>query len=247
MKKSWTMRIAVVTLVLVLASACLVSGTFAKYTSKVEGSDNARVAAFKFGSDAVATFDLFNSEFDSDVLGTTSNVDADGDKLIAPGAQGNVDWALTGSAEVDTFITYDLDETNLDSIPIVYLFDDNYYSNVLTGNVYLDLDDHDTDASAINHAAIAEVTITGNVAAMATAMSHEVLAGTDIATDNVDSIEWFWAYEKGTEAGTLADEAGEDPIVAAGDASDTVLGNKQADGTDVTVKLDIAVTFTQID
>ena len=44
MKKNKMMRIASVLLVAVLISTCAISGTFAKYVTRAEGTDTARVA-----------------------------------------------------------------------------------------------------------------------------------------------------------------------------------------------------------
>ena len=59
MKKNTMMRIASVLLVAVLLSTCVISGTYAKYTSTVTTSDSARVAYWGFNSSTVeiALFD----------------------------------------------------------------------------------------------------------------------------------------------------------------------------------------------
>ena len=68
MKKNRMMRIAAFLLVAALLSICVVSGTYAKYTSTISGSDSARVAKWdiKVGgttanSQATFTFDLFKA------------------------------------------------------------------------------------------------------------------------------------------------------------------------------------------
>ena len=58
MKKNKMMRLASGLLVAVLLTTCAISGTFAKYTSKVEGTDAARVAEFTVDS-TVDEIDIF--------------------------------------------------------------------------------------------------------------------------------------------------------------------------------------------
>ena len=70
-KKNWTMRAAVLMLVLVLITSCFVGGTFAKYVTSGSGTDSARVA--KFGVTVTASGDLFAKEYATDdqtVVGT---------------------------------------------------------------------------------------------------------------------------------------------------------------------------------
>ena len=95
MKKNKMMRIASVLLVLTLISTCAISGTFAKYVTKAEGSDSARVA--KWGivvevNGKTVFADKYAAE-DEDYLaaGGTYSVEAkaaegeEADKVVAPG------------------------------------------------------------------------------------------------------------------------------------------------------------------
>lgn len=83
MKKNNVMRIASALLVAVLLTTCAISGTFAKYTTTVSGSSNARVAKWGFGTGEIS-FDLFD--------GTYENVETDVNpeiNVIAPGTSGS--------------------------------------------------------------------------------------------------------------------------------------------------------------
>ena len=81
MRKNKMMRAASGLLVATLLTTCVISGTFAKYTTTTSGSDNARVAYWGFNQDADTTIALFAD--------TYTNVDSEnGDKVIAPGTDG---------------------------------------------------------------------------------------------------------------------------------------------------------------
>lgn len=79
MKKNRMMRLASILLVCVLLTTSVISGTFAKYVTKVEGTDSARVARWGFtGEDAdIAITDLFKKAYDQHVQGYAD--------VIAPG------------------------------------------------------------------------------------------------------------------------------------------------------------------
>lgn len=105
MKKNYSLRIAGFLLILVLLSTCLISGTFAKYTTSGSNNDAARVAKWgvevklqgskafdtKYGKDDT-TATITNS-----VSGTSSNID----NLLAPGTKGTLfSISTTGTPEV---------------------------------------------------------------------------------------------------------------------------------------------------
>lgn len=89
-------------LVLTLVSFTLVSGTYAKYTTSIAGTDSARVAKFAVkaagaSSGTSASFNLFDTILD------TSDGIAEGDvtaALIAPGTKGSFDLVLENDSEV---------------------------------------------------------------------------------------------------------------------------------------------------
>ncbi len=130
MKKNKMMRIASVLLVAVLISTCAISGTFAKYVTKAEGSDTARVA--KWG--ILLTMegdDMFAPEYvadDETFLGSTDNQDPilsvrvdqdyleaateeDITDLVAPGTTNDAFKAtITGKPEVAVRYTLHIDK-----------------------------------------------------------------------------------------------------------------------------------------
>lgn len=59
MEKNRMMRLASALLILTLLTTCMISGTFAKYTTQATGEDTARVA--KWGVTVNVTSDLFGN------------------------------------------------------------------------------------------------------------------------------------------------------------------------------------------
>ena len=109
MKKNKMMRIASVLLVAVLISTCAISGTFAKYVTKVSGTDSARVAKWGILLDLKAG-DVFAKEYathDTDAKEYLElSVEAD-EKVVAPGTssadvEGNIVGSVSGKPEVAT-------------------------------------------------------------------------------------------------------------------------------------------------
>lgn len=83
MKKNIMMKIASVLLIAVLLTTCVISGTFAKYTSTTDATDGARVAKWGWGTTAIS-LDLFDAIYDGN---TDKSVEAANgtDNLVAPG------------------------------------------------------------------------------------------------------------------------------------------------------------------
>lgn len=109
MKKNWFLRIGLISLVLALATTCLLGGTFAKYTTTVSGSDNIQVAKFAFKAtdggteleNGGAVINLFD-DAKTDATGTVQT------GMFAPGVYGTFKIVLdnTGS-DVDVVINDD--------------------------------------------------------------------------------------------------------------------------------------------
>ena len=115
MKKNKMMRIASVLLVMTLISTCAISGTFAKYVTKVSGEDSARVA--KWGvvltvsaGEAFATqYETHDDTYEGEYSVIAFNAE---DKLVAPGTSskdkdvdGDLVATVMGTPEVATRYT----------------------------------------------------------------------------------------------------------------------------------------------
>lgn len=105
MKKNVFLRIALVVLVLTLATACMVSATLAKYVTSESGSDSARVAKFdaSFMGIQEAEWDLFD---------TTSDTGVSNGNLIAPGTTGFFQFSVDGTSEVAVSVVFAVEVTD---------------------------------------------------------------------------------------------------------------------------------------
>lgn len=117
MKKNIMMRVAGGVLVATLLSTSIISGTFAKYVTRGEVADQARVA--KFGVVITGSGDLFDTTYYRADLGNTPGSSENAgdatltiessntENVVAPGAKNNdgLNLAITGAPEVDVKIT----------------------------------------------------------------------------------------------------------------------------------------------
>ena len=130
MKKNKMMRLASGLLVAVLLTTCAISGTFAKYTSKVEGTDAARVAEFTVDStvdeiDIFAVSKIYDTKDNADFTVKADDTDvANGttDGIIAPGTWGEFTFEVTDASEVT--VNYAIDYTvNEAGVPLQWSVD----------------------------------------------------------------------------------------------------------------------------
>ncbi len=91
-KKGRGVKFIMMIMGLILVTGGIIGGTFAKYTTQINGTDKARVA--KWGVGVVAEGHLF-----ADSYGTTVD-SANGNTVIAPGTSGSYSFAFTGTPEV---------------------------------------------------------------------------------------------------------------------------------------------------
>ena len=127
MKKNKMMRLAGLLLVAVLLTTSIISGTFAKYVTRGEIADEARVA--KFGVTIAGSGNLFAQNYYRQDLGNTPGVKDDtvgdatltvessnGDKLVAPGTQNStgMSLAISGAPEVDVRVTLKIEDGSKD-------------------------------------------------------------------------------------------------------------------------------------
>ena len=112
MKKNVMMRVASVLLVAVLMSTCVISGTFAKYTTAADATDTARVA--KWGVQITTSSEIFKESYATTDTATAGNeitnsvqVDTAGTNVVAPGTDNSVEFSVTGTPEVAVEVTFD--------------------------------------------------------------------------------------------------------------------------------------------
>ena len=142
MKKNKMMRIASVLLVAVLLTTCAISGTYAKYTSKITASDKARVAKWDFQVGSVTandtnkfTFNLFETvnDYNGDETGDDQDVAnaTDDFAIIAPGTSGSFKINLKNASEVNATFTIDFTLTNDANIPVEFKVGDGEWKKTL--------------------------------------------------------------------------------------------------------------------
>ena len=106
MKKNRMMRLASLLLVLVLMTSSVVGGTFAKYTTKVESQDSARVAKWGFNTASITIANLFADSYTNVADGTADQA------IIAPGTDGSASFKFENSGTApEVAYTFTVDTT----------------------------------------------------------------------------------------------------------------------------------------
>lgn len=218
------MRAASGLLVAVLLTTCVISGTFAKYTTKSEGSDSARVATWGFKDESSIVLDnLFKNAYNNDDNNETVK-SVDGKDVIAPGTNG--------------FATFQFKYSGAQTTPEV-----GYTFNVSTAgssikdaiknnnNIQWKLDNGSW--GTWNQMITAIEALDGNVAAdtdkntPADYYAPNTLPTAFNENNQEHTVSWQWKFDESNN-----------------DATDTEMGNA-ADLADVTLK--ITITATQVD
>lgn len=225
MKKNKAMRMASALLVLTLLTTCVISSTFAKYTTSAEGSDSARVAKWGFEAedDSVVLDDLFAKVYTSANGDTVKSANAD--KVIAPGTENAVDFSFAYNTTSNTIAAPEVAYTftvavDTDGSDTAKLDADESFKWTLDGNKYNKLEElvaaikalsGDPSGSKVYAPGEVPAAFYGAAAAVNGAAQH--------------TIGWEWAFE-------------------GQDVKDTELGNMDALEN---VSIKITVTATQVD
>ena len=131
MRKNRLFILGIFTVMVALVSLSLVSGTWAKYTSTVSGSDSARVAKWAFTTVDLAhekvEFNLFNSIKDSNGTDAETDVAAN---LIAPGTSGSFSFSVKNESEVNAVYTVAY-TSNEAGVPLVFSTDGSSWVGTL--------------------------------------------------------------------------------------------------------------------
>lgn len=144
MKRNKFFMLGIVTVLVAVLSLTFVSNTFAKYTSKVTGTDSARVAkwAWSFSDNAVAgdEWKFFeNAAYELDPITgnvTSTNdaevVDKDGTTvLVAPGTGGYAGFTVTNESEVTGSYEITFTATEAD-VPLQWSIDNEHWEDDIT-------------------------------------------------------------------------------------------------------------------
>lgn len=123
MKKSIFSKVGAAAMVLTLVTASLVGGTFAKYTSTVEGTAKAKVAAWN------VAFSSGQTDFAAvkDISLVTADAKGRADGKILPGEKGTIEFKVDGSKS-DVGFTYKIKIAAPDNetLPVKFYTDQNY-------------------------------------------------------------------------------------------------------------------------
>ena len=228
MKKNNTMRIAAGLAVAALLSTCLVSGTYAKYTTGNTSQDIAQVAKWgvKVQSDGGGAFAQEYAKDNKAFTVADNTVVAQGKyNLVAPGTSGTFK-AATVSGKPEVAVRVD----NQAKITLNGWNGDADHPNGFYCPLTFKVNDTAVDLSKCDSAEAVQNAIQAAVAAT----SKDYAAGTELSNANSAKIEWAWAFESGD------DEAAK----KANDKKDTALGDLDAAPT---INISVTTTVTQID
>lgn len=224
MKKNFAMRIAACLLVVTMLSLCMVSYTYAKYTTADDATDSAQVA--KWGVVVETKLDdLFETAYDN----ASGTVQAAGSyNILAPGTKDNqaAAFAITGTPEVKVNVNVDV---NVDLGSNWKLADDSVYCPLIikVNAVEFKIDATNTTTAKLEEA-IEE--------AIRVALGHGDHEAKSNLTKTVE-VSWEWPFE------VDGDQAAKD----ANNAKDTYLGNQAEAGKAPKFALTIEVTVSQLD
>lgn len=232
-RNSKLMRASGILLVLTLMTSCFVGGTFAKYVSKGQGEDAARVA--KWGVEVEVTGDGFHTSYDKDTINfnddTYTVVSSTEEKVVAPGTDGTFGGiSITGTPEVavkiETTADVELSGWNIGEdgafyCPLVFHIGDKTINGL----------DYSTDTAGGDNSFQAAIKT-----AIQEATTQELKAGQDLSKLDDIIYSWEWPFENST--GDAINQS---------DVLDTKLGDNAANNSPATIKITVTTTVTQID
>lgn len=239
MKKNKIMRLASALLVLVMLTTCVISGTFAKYVTKTEGQDEARVAYWGFDQNAETTIDLFDAVYDN------GNVKSENDaNVVAPGTSKTSTFAFG-------YKKGDYQGTEITAPEVAYTFTvdvENWYfdaTDALDANQNFVWKLQKGRETPVEYQTIAELmsaikALSGDASGSKTYQPGE-LPKAFTSANEVYTIGWEWKF---TGNKTYTDDTVDPAVTYTQDQLDTAMGNAQNLSE---VKLVIAISATQID
>ena len=221
MKKNKMMRAASALMVATLLTTSVISGTFAKYTTKAVGGDYARVATWGFTQTTIELDNLFKKAY-----GTTVGSATD---VIAPGTKGKDTFSFTYAGQED-------------APEVAYKFEVSTYGSGCTDdiknnpNILWKLDDC---AFGTWDKLLADIkALSGDSSGTKVYNPGELPTAFNQKGANNHTVEWKWAFVTQDDPGTAENE------MTNQDTKDTAMGNKYPLES---VSLVITITATQID
>ena len=219
MKKNKMMRAASALMVAVLLTTSVISGTFAKYTTKAVGNDQARVATWGFTQTTIEFSDLFKNVYDTTV-GSTADV-------IAPGTTGRDTFSFTyAGQEGAPEVAYTFEVSTEGSACA---------ANIMNNpNILWKLDD---GAFGTWDKLLADIkALSGDSSGTKVYNPGELPTAFNQKGANEHTVEWKWVFDENASNRETATQNN--------DAGDTAMGNERILGH---VNLLITITATQND
>lgn len=235
-------------LALTSITACLVAGTFAKYTTTGVSTASARVA--KFGVEIeVEDKTLFSTSYDPSSAGIyTKVVSSNTDKVVAPGTgeKDAITFKIKGTPESAVSLKAGImpvgEKENPEEIFLAKGQYKDYTNAPYTGNFQIGEEGYYPVVFTLTDKSDGSAVATGNLRKINTYLSETLSAEFEpnVAIDKTYSLSWKWASE------------GQGDNAAAIDSADTLLGNLSADnakyikGAKYTGATDTAGTFSDL-
>ncbi len=221
-KKSKTIIVAAIVLMLCLITTCVVGTTLAKYTTQGTGNDSAQVA--KWGVKIEIQGDkLFSNEY-KNPTDTEVTVKSTSD-VVAPGTSGSTTFSISGTPEVKLHLDFAL--TDIKDVVLK------------TGNGKVDLDSDyypikfKLEMSGVTDA-IAENKTLAEMKDVLDGLDRDYVVNSDLAATY--TLSWVWDFDGNDSADTLLGD------IIAGDTTGVTVDTYE---TEVSFKL--TITATQID
>ena len=223
---------AAITAALTLITACMLGGTFAKYTTSDSGSDSARVA--RFGVTVMAPTRCFSNSYGADTTQTDPQLMQTVyslTKVVAPGTSGSFTAStVTGSAEVAVEVRRTVDLT-LTGWEYEYQEDGERVTEF-----YCPIVVRMGDESVVGTTCASRSEFENAVKSMVEDADYirKYQAGQNLANvdDTLPPITWEWAFDSNN---------------GANDGKDTYLGAEASSNNASTIAMAITTTVTQID
>lgn len=148
MKKNKVLLLGIITVFVAIFSLTLVSGTWAKYTSTVSGTDTAKVAKWAWKvHDADLTLGTTTGSFEFKLFDTVldtanGNTDTDvktgtGTPIIAPGTKGSFELEVTNASEVNGTLKVELEQRDA-TVPLKFSTNGTDYVSLAELNTSLE-------------------------------------------------------------------------------------------------------------
>lgn len=231
-KKSKTIIVAAIVLMLCLITTCVVGTTLAKYTTQGSGNDSAQVAKWGVKIEIQGASDMFKEEY---LNGSAATVKSTVSNVVAPGTSGSMTFSIKGTPEValklDVVFTSNND---------VFLKAGNYtgYSNITEDYhpVKFTLKKGETVVDGADSVSLETVKEIIND------LSEENHAVSATPMDATYTLSWKWAFDGvNDKADTLLGD-----LIAATDPTAVVTGIT-SDKYSTTIDFNLTITATQID